>query len=124
MAKSLPTLTNEAEKCQTCSSNINQGSCTLFHEWLKSMSLGDKHSIVFWSWRQAFIVFGQGITEISHIEDVSHEDAGNLALKPTFSFERLRRVYTNYKAEQTKRLEKEKAKPNPPQSAVQNIKCF
>ncbi|CAB4016608.1 Hypothetical predicted protein [Paramuricea clavata] len=91
--------------CQTCSSNINQGSCTLFHEWLKSMSLGNKHSL--------FLI--RGITQISLIEDVSHEDAGDLALTD-IQFRRLLRVYTNYKAEQAKCLEKEKAKPNPPQS--------
>jgi hypothetical protein len=55
------------------------------------------------------------ITEISHIEDVSREDAGDLALTD-IQFRRLLRVYTNYKAEQAKCLEKDKAKPNPPQS--------
>lgn len=76
----------------TKENNVDSECDSTFYNWLKNASLGKYY--------QQFL--SNGITEISHLEDVREEDAAYLGLSK-FEFRRLARLYVNYKTEAVRR---------------------
>ncbi len=73
---------------------IDCESDNTFYNWLKNASLGQYHQQL----------ISNGITEISHLEDIREEDSELLGLSK-FEFRRLIRLYANFKTEAARREE-------------------